>query len=105
MDTEQSRERHRINRAKYRQRARDFVAQYLSTHPCIDCGESDRIVLTFDHVRGEKSNDIAKMVREGGSLESIMAEIEKTEVRCFNCHVIHTHEQQNSSRWKSVNRG
>jgi hypothetical protein len=105
MDFERRRERHRVNRAKYRQRARDGVAAYLSVHPCVDCGETDPIVLTFDHVRGEKSNDIANMVSEGQSLESIMAEIEKTEVRCFNCHAVRTHERSKSNRWKRVNGG
>jgi hypothetical protein len=103
MEIERKRERHRINRGNYRQRARDFIASYLSAHPCVDCGETDPTVLTFDHVRGEKSNDIANMVSVGRSLESIMAEIDKTEVRCFNCHAIRTHEQQQSNRWKRVN--
>ena len=103
MNIERRRERHKINRAKYRQMARDYVAAYLSTHPCVDCGESDSAVLTFDHVSGEKSNDIASMVNTGESLESIMSEIQKTEIRCYNCHVIRTHEQQQSNRWKRVN--
>ena len=105
MDIERRRERKRINQGNYRQRAKDFVAAYLSEHPCVDCGETDPTVLTFDHVRGKKSNDIASMVGVGRSLESIMAEIEKTEVRCFNCHAIRTHEQQQSNRWKRVNGG
>ena len=103
MDIERRRERHRIDRAKYRQRARGYVANYLSTHPCVDCGESDLAVLTFDHVRGKKSNDIANMISAGSTLEIIAAEIEKCEVRCYNCHAIRTHEQQQSNRWKRVN--
>jgi hypothetical protein len=105
MDIERRRERHRINKANYKQRARDYVADYLSTHPCVDCGESDPIVLTFDHVRGEKSNDIANMIGAGRVLETIAAEIEKCEVRCFNCHAIRTHGRQQSNRWKRLNGG
>ena len=105
MDIERRRERHRINRAKYRQRAKDYVANYLSTHPCVDCGESDSIVLTFDHVRGEKSNDIANMISAGGALETIIAEIEKCEVRCYNCHVIRTQTRSKTYRWQKINGG
>lgn len=103
MSIEERRARHRIARKNSRDTAREFVTSYLLEHPCLDCGETDPVVLTFDHVRGEKSNDIANMVSTGRSLESIMAEIEKTEVRCFNCHAIRTHEQQQSNRWKRVN--
>jgi hypothetical protein len=105
MDIERRRERHRINRAKYRQRAKDYVAKYLSTHPCVDCGESDSIVLTFDHVRGEKSNDIANMISAGSTLEIIIAEIEKCEVRCYNCHVILTQTRGKTYRWQKIKGG
>lgn len=66
--------------------ARDFVYGYLKTHPCVDCGESDIIVLEFDHVRGDKIDSIAKMVARHRSLDVIQEEIGKCEVRCANCH-------------------
>jgi len=65
---------------------RAFVCQYLSEHPCADCGESDVCVLEFDHVRGEKHGAISNMVRTGTSLETLKSEVEKCEVRCANCH-------------------
>jgi hypothetical protein len=103
MDIDARRKRHKINKENARNKAREFIAAYFATHPCVDCGESDRIVLTFDHVRGEKSNDIANMVRGGASLETIRIEIEKCEVRCFNCHAVKTHERLKSNRWKRLN--
>lgn len=66
--------------------AREYIAQYLLTHPCVDCGESDPVVLEFDHVRGEKRAEIAKLVRNYVSLDVLKAEIAKCEVRCGNCH-------------------
>jgi hypothetical protein len=58
----------------------------LLTHPCVDCGESDPVVLEFDHVIGEKKHNIAYLVRSGRNWRSITKEIQKCEVRCANCH-------------------
>ena len=63
-----------------------YTLDYLQSHPCVDCGESDPIVLEFDHVRGKKTRAIAVMKRQALALETIIAEIEKCEVRCANCH-------------------
>ena len=54
----------------------------------MDCGESDPIVLDFDHSKGRRKRAaIADLVR-GGALRwgTILREIEKCEVRCANCH-------------------
>ncbi len=59
--------------------------QYLGQHPCVDCGESDPVVLQFDH-RGEKRTEVSKMLRAGFNWSVIEAEINKCEVRCANCH-------------------
>jgi hypothetical protein len=59
---------------------------YLSTHPCLDCGQTDIRVLEFDHVRGDKILDIAKLLDRAISWSTIEAEIAKCEVRCANCH-------------------
>lgn len=60
--------------------------KYLSTHPCVDCGEKDPIVLEFDHVRGVKVRTIADMIGRRSSWASILVEIGKCDVVCANCH-------------------
>jgi predicted ATP-dependent protease len=70
-----------------RAQARHFVYTYLSSHSCVDCGESDPLVLTFDHVTATKKMDISQMVNQGYSLDAIQNEISKCEVRCGNCHM------------------
>ena len=70
-----------------REEARQFVDAYKSTHPCVDCFNSDPEALTFDHVRGVKKMTIANMVNLGYSIEAIQAEMYKCEVRCWTCHM------------------
>lgn len=76
---------------KIRRRARDFVRKFLSEHPCVDCGISDIRVLEFDHVRGKKDRPVTDLVRQAYALSRVVAEIEKCEVRCANCHRIKSH--------------
>lgn len=61
------------------------IVAYLLKNPCVDCGESDPVVLEFDHIR-DKSSDIGRMLSDGHSWSAITDEISKCEVRCANCH-------------------
>lgn len=65
---------------------RAYVIDYLATHPCIDCQENELVVLEFDHVRGTKRYSINRLITNHCSLATLVAEIEKCEVRCANCH-------------------
>jgi hypothetical protein len=67
------------------QEIREHIWNYLITHPCVDCGESDPLVLDFDHVRGVKSHNVSEVARRG-SLKKAIEEIAKCESRCANCH-------------------
>ena len=61
------------------------MLEYLRTHACVDCGETDLLVLEFDHLRDKKYN-IAEMINRDFTWASILREIEKCEVVCANCH-------------------
>jgi len=69
--------------------ATQFVWDYLKLNPCQTCGESDPVVLEFDHIdRDIKSGEISSMIN--GSLAKLKAEINKCRVLCANCHRRHT---------------
>jgi hypothetical protein len=68
-----------------RKAARDFVLGYLREHPCVDCGESDPVVLEFDHQHG-KITEVGNFMRAAASLKTLREEIATCEVVCANCH-------------------
>ena len=74
--------RRALVRAKTRNRA--TILMYLSTHPCVDCGEQDMRCLDFDHVRGVKSKCVTAM--NTASTKRLLQEISKCDIRCANCH-------------------
>lgn len=66
---------------------RAMVTEYLLSHPCVDCGETDVRCLEFDHRPGErKSGNVTTMLWAPAPRRSIVAEIAKCDVRCANCH-------------------
>ena len=73
--------------ARARLLALDVAGKHLTVNPCIDCGESDIRVLDFDHRPGtEKTQNVMYLVHNGYSVDRILAEIAKCDVRCRNCH-------------------
>lgn len=72
------------------------IDEYFAAHPCVDCGESDRVVLEFDHVRGEKLFNISMAVRDA-AWSKLIAEIEKCDVRCVNCHLRRSEQMRSAT--------
>jgi len=72
--------------AGYRIENRALLLAHLLGHPCVDCGETDPVLLDFDH------RDPASKRKEVGRLAAtkpwpqVLAEIAKCDVRCANCH-------------------
>ena len=61
-----------------------YLLAYFREHPCADCGETDAVVLEFDHLRDKRFNIGAALPYR--NWKSILEEIEKCEVVCANCH-------------------
>jgi len=91
------RERLREQKAQNKATTQAYIWDYLSSHSCVDCGETDPRVLEFDHVRGDNST-ISKMVADNRSLSAIQNEISKCVVRCSNCHRRKTYKEQGGFR-------
>jgi hypothetical protein len=72
-------------------RNQQFVWDYLKEHPCVECGESNPIVLQFDHIdENDKTKEISKLVTEKYGIDTIKKEIDKCQVLCANCHLKRT---------------
>lgn len=55
--------------------------------PCVDCGKAlHSVCMDYDHVRGDKFNNVSLMASHGYSQESILKEIEKCDLVCVFCH-------------------
>lgn len=94
----QHKERYIEKNMKYRERLRERLFEYLTGKSCIDCGESDPLVLEFDHVRGKKENTVIEILTRTTKWEKVLAEIKKCEIRCANCHRRRTMKQRNFHR-------
>lgn len=58
---------------------------------CIECGESRIPALQFDHFRDKKENVSCMLYH---SVDALLEEIKKCEIRCANCHAVKTAEEQ-----------
>jgi hypothetical protein len=79
----------------------EIIAEYLSDHPCVDCGNPDLRVLDFDHRPGVRKRDgVMRLVALGFGATIVLAEIDKCDVRCRNCHAIVTYERMGDN-WRT----
>ena len=77
-------------RRRTRAAARGLVAE-LKSRPCPDCGgHFPPVVMDFDHVKGNKRGIISRMTSAPMSGAKLLAEIDKCEVVCANCHRLRT---------------
>jgi hypothetical protein len=79
---------------EHRDNLRKQILAYLLEHPCVDCGESDPVVLDFDHRDpSTKFRSVSRMISGTPSWKRVREEIDKCDVRCANCHRRRTYKQ------------
>ena len=86
----------RARRKRRKAAARAFILDHLRAHPCTDCGETDIVVLEFDHLRDKRANVSSLM--STSEIWRIEEEIAKCEVVCANCHRRRTARRANTYR-------
>jgi hypothetical protein len=80
-----------------RERAHRHVLARLDGVVCADCGESDVLVLEFDHL-AEKTTEVSALVAASTRIDLIDLEIAKCEVVCCNCHRRRTYLRRGTTR-------
>lgn len=93
-----NKEQYVLRSRKYKKKIIKKYIDWLSTKSCVDCGESDVVVLECDHVRGKKDGQISSMIRLV-SWSKILEELKKCEIRCANCHRRKTAKQLNWTKY------
>ncbi len=79
---------------RHREKIKQKLFDFLSTKKCIDCEESDPVVLEFDHIDPNgKFKSISTMRSGHYSWASVSREMIKCEIRCANCHRRRTNRQ------------
>jgi hypothetical protein len=100
----ENREKHRkdVRKHSIKQKHENYqrYCEYLLEHPCVDCGETDIIVLEPDHLRDKKQN-VSRLVN-AYSWSAVIAELDKCEIVCCNCHARRTQTRVRSYRIRFV---
>jgi len=78
------------------------IYAYLRDHPCVDCGESDVLVLEFDHRDRALKWKPVGVLAVARRWPRVRTEIEKCDVRCVNCHRRKTAHQFRWAKARSV---
>jgi hypothetical protein len=83
------------NTVSYMKNIHEWLGDYLRENPCVDCGNSDILVLEFDHINDDKDFSVSVMVRKKMPFAKVKDEVAKCEVRCVNCHRRITNKRRN----------
>lgn len=87
----------RANALVKRQQTRELI-RLAKSHPCLDCGVFyPSYVMDFDHVRGKKVANISSG-RFMTAPKRLLAEINKCDVVCANCHREREHKRREEKK-------
>ena len=86
------RERRLEQKRIYQREFDKWFRSLKSNTPCADCGQTYHpAVMQWDHLPGfEKTGNVSDFARKH-SRKRVLAEIEKCELVCANCHAARTH--------------
>jgi hypothetical protein len=85
---EKRKEASRAWKARHVKRINAIVRE-AKNKPCVDCGHQfPPVAMDFDHVRGDKKFSLAKAARRNRTIQEVLDEIAKCEIRCAVCHRI-----------------
>jgi hypothetical protein len=80
---------------------REWVDSLKTGKPCLDCARTFApYVMEYDHVRGEKRHNIAKMANH--KPERVLEEISKCDLVCCACHRIRSHSRRKPPTTKKL---
>ena len=101
-----NKERHTAYVRKSDQKRRIAVRSAVlaeKSKPCKDCDTKyPHYVMQFDHARGTKSFEISKAVSGKRCIEVVLAEMEKCDVVCANCHAERTWQRKHWLKGRSA---
>ena len=83
----------KLNRKNYKIETVTKLFNFLKLNPCAHCGETNPILLEFDHIKGKKLSSVSAMVGNF-SWKSIEQEIGKCQVLCAHCHRLKTAKER-----------
>lgn len=93
--------KHRPTVLARQQSLRDRVSALKAALGCKECGESHPACLDFHHRDPlQKRIAIGTMVCRSATMDKVLAEIQKCDVLCANCHRKHHHGQRRPRRSK-----
>lgn len=55
------------------------LTQFFADHPCVDCGETDIVVLEFS------DQNVWKLIEQVTPIVKVMAAVNRSQVLCCNC--------------------
>jgi hypothetical protein len=97
-----TKQHYEANKQSYVDRSKTQTKRYkewylsLKSGPCADCGKNYHpCQLDFDHIGSDKQFNIGDAIRKGFGKDRILAEIEKCELVCANCHRLRTYKRLN----------
>ena len=84
-------------RAALKEANQKLLWEFLLEHPCVRCGETNPVVLEFDHLR-DKKYCISEIIFSN-KWETVRKEMEKCQVLCACCHKKKTAKDFNHYRY------